>query len=291
MTGQGSLLFIRQSLDLRILELHQGKGFLIAEPMLTSDHRRDESSPFLLSTGIELEDCSMRQPFDSRFETADSIAQLLRQHGDDPISEIHTVPSLPSFLIESRTCFHIVSYIRNVYGQFPSPTLSLRDTNGVVEVFCVFGIDRENVSRSPVLSTSQLFFGDDLGNQFGFCKNFARKLEGKSHPMDHLENIDARRVFPPQDLSHFRHRKELRIRPIEEAGQDDISRLRIGQDFHQLKVRRETGVLRRDRRSVPLPMIGPNDLAGFARNHLHDASLVVVFVPSFVSLLKVPGAR
>src|SRR5206468_528660 len=97
----------------------------------------------------------MCQAVDSRVETADTVAQSLRQHWDYPVGQIDAVPASPRFAIQ-RTCgFYVGSDIGNVHAEAPTGA-GLFNLNCVIEIPCIIRIDCNDEFFAQIFATLEL---------------------------------------------------------------------------------------------------------------------------------------
>src|SRR5207253_10598899 len=81
----------------------------------------------------------MCQAIDARIETADAVAQSLRQHGDHAVREVNAVSAPTRFSIQRAVGLYVSGDISNVDAEAPTAT-DLLNMNRVVEIASVIGL-------------------------------------------------------------------------------------------------------------------------------------------------------
>src|SRR5213594_3998826 len=82
----------------------------------------------------------MCEPIDAWVETANAVAQSLRQHGDYAVGQINAVAAPARFAIQRAPGLHVGGDIGNMHAEAPT-TLVLLDLDCVVEISRVIRID------------------------------------------------------------------------------------------------------------------------------------------------------
>ena len=150
---------------------------MVGIPPMTANHGGGEPSPDRLPRGIESKDRGVGEALDIGLQTTDPVAELFREHGNDPVSQVDTVPPLLRFLVEGRTRLHVVGDVRNMDGQFPVAALFPGHGYRVVEVPGIFRVDREDLLFPPILPPGQFLVGNHLLDRIRFGENGGGKLE------------------------------------------------------------------------------------------------------------------
>ncbi|MNC22364.1 hypothetical protein D3C75_703630 [compost metagenome] len=81
------------------------------------------------------------QAIDQRIQRAQAVGQLLGQHRDHPLGEIHRVAALDRLLVQRRTDLHVVRYVGDGDEQPPAGALDRLGIHRVIEVAGILAID------------------------------------------------------------------------------------------------------------------------------------------------------
>src|SRR5438045_8790983 len=99
--------------------------------------------------------CRMCEAIDARIETANAVAQSLRQHGDHAVREINAVSAPARFSIQRAVGLYVGGDISNVDAE-PPTAADLLNMNRVVELARVTGIDGHDGIARPRLAPAGL---------------------------------------------------------------------------------------------------------------------------------------
>src|SRR5438132_11814312 len=94
----------------------------------------------------------MCQAIDARIETADAVAQSLRQHGDHAVREVNAVSAPRRFSIQRAVGLYVSGDISNVDAEPPTAP-DLLHMNRVVEIARVIGLDGVDDSVAPIFAS------------------------------------------------------------------------------------------------------------------------------------------
>ena len=93
---------------------------------------------------------ALRQAIHVRLERAQFIAQRLRQHRDDAVYEVSRVTALARLFVECSSRLDVMRHVRDVHPQPPLLRRNIFETDGVVEILRVVGINRDDVVRAAI---------------------------------------------------------------------------------------------------------------------------------------------
>src|SRR5438128_191927 len=121
--------------------------------MRAANYAVGEAHIFRDSILIELDKHRVRQPIDSRIETAYPITQTLWQHGNHAVRQINAVSAPAGFAIERALRFYISGNIGNMHAKTPPTVVNLLDVDCVVEIARVIGINGDDKFFAQVLAS------------------------------------------------------------------------------------------------------------------------------------------
>src|SRR5947209_7836174 len=133
----------------------------------------------------------MCQAIDARIETADAVAQSLRQHGDHAVREVNAVSAPTRFSIQRAVGLYVSGDISNVDAEAPTAP-DLLNMNRVVEIARVLGIDGDDEFSAQIFASLELPVVDCLRNPFRMVQNVPGKFCWQMIFPDDREHVDSR---------------------------------------------------------------------------------------------------
>ena len=131
--------------------LENGKSLFVGEARGAADHRFGEADGLDFSALEDFGKDGERHAVDLRLETADAIAEGLREHRDDPVSQINAIPPRVRLAVDGGLGFHIVGHIGDMDADTPAIGNAF-NIDSVVEVLCVIRVDSENKTVAQILA-------------------------------------------------------------------------------------------------------------------------------------------
>src|SRR4029077_5425343 len=120
----------------------------VGEPSRATDGGFCKARTFCAPVLVELDKNRMREPVHPRIETANTVAQSLRQHWDHAIGQVNAVATALSFAVECAIWSYVGGNVRNVHSKSPAAegfrarsVFDLLHVNGVIEIASVIRID------------------------------------------------------------------------------------------------------------------------------------------------------
>ena len=136
-----------------LLQLRE--GFLVGEPLGAVDDARGEAERLGLAAPVERDDGRLDQPVDVRLQRADAVAQLFRQHRDDPVDEIDAVAARAGFRVERRAGLHVMRDVGDVDENLEVAVGQDAVGERVVEILRVVGIDGQGEDLAEILAPAR----------------------------------------------------------------------------------------------------------------------------------------
>ncbi|MNM71515.1 hypothetical protein D3C81_831830 [compost metagenome] len=174
------------------------------------------------------------QTIDLRVQRAQTVGQLLRQHRDHALGEVHRVAANLRFGIQRRTEFHVAGYVGNRHVQLPATgeQAQLARTglavDRVIEVAGIFTVDGDERQMTQVDALLFVFLFDFRLELAGFLEHGVRpdvrNVVGAQGDID----FHARRHVVTHDFNHVALRLEAWRRPVGDLHFDELTDLRIG---------------------------------------------------------------
>ena len=171
------------------------------------------------------------QTVDFRVQGAQAVGQLLRQHRDHALREVHRVAANLGFGIQRRTDFHVAGNVGNRHVQLPAAGEQAQLARlgfaeyGVIEVAGIFAVNGDERQMTQVDAFLFVFF-------FDFRLQPARFLKDSFRPdmrnvVGAQGNIDfhARSHVVAYNLKHIALRLETRGRPVSDLHFDELTDL------------------------------------------------------------------
>ena len=97
--------------------VEHGVYVLVGHPVAGADHRLRQPVAYHLARRVQLHDAGQGQFLRIGVEGADPIADLLGQHGQHPVREIHAGAPLIRLLIQGRLGGNIMAHVRDMHPQ------------------------------------------------------------------------------------------------------------------------------------------------------------------------------
>src|SRR5437667_12330079 len=132
----------------------------------------------------------MCEAIDARLETADAVAQSLRQHGDHAVREVNAVSAPARFSIQRAVGLYVSGDISNVDAE-PPTAADLLNMNRVVEIARVIGIDGDDEFSAQIFASLKLPGVDCLRNPFRLVQTVAGKCCRQMVFPDHRDHADS----------------------------------------------------------------------------------------------------
>ncbi len=77
-------------------------------------------------------------------ERAQAVGEVLREHGDHPVDQVHGGAALECFLVDRAALLHVMADVGDVDADLEQVVALPLDREGVVEVLGVVRVDRED---------------------------------------------------------------------------------------------------------------------------------------------------
>ena len=151
-----TLFRLNSLLQLRLGGLHNIGNLVVSQPAMRVNDRLVKLVACHLTQCRDFHLAHHRQSIDFRFERAQPVRQLFRQHWHHMPREIHRRRAINRLFIERALGLNIVRHVRYRHIQRPVPALVLASINRVVEVFCVFTVYRDKRDSPHVLAANEI---------------------------------------------------------------------------------------------------------------------------------------
>jgi hypothetical protein len=138
-------------------------SLFVRKPVRASNYAARKTRAFCIPVFVEMNKYRMCEPIDARIETADAVAQSLRQHRDHTVREVNAVSAPARFSIQRAVRLHVGGDIGNVYTKAPTAPDPL-NMNCIVEIARVIGIDGDDEFSAQIFGSLQLSSINCLGN-------------------------------------------------------------------------------------------------------------------------------
>lgn len=212
-----------------------GESLLIGEAAFGVDDGGVEPGLEDGAPGVEEEFDAFGEAVDLWLEGAEFVAEGFRQHGDDAVHEVGGVTAQAGFFVELAAGADVVGDVGDVDPEFPMAVGGGLDTDGVVEVFGVIGVDGDDVVGAAVGAIDEFFrAGDDLsvgvGDGAGFVEDGAGEGEGEVVLAEDGEHVDAFLVGWSEDFDDFAFGAGEAVLPGEDFDDDFVADLGFAAD-------------------------------------------------------------
>ena len=103
-----------------------------------------------LAAPVHLHEARLHEPVHARVEAAEARGELLREHVERALGEVHRGAALVGLGIECAALAHVVRDVRDVHAEPVVPVRQRLDRNRIVEVAGVLAVDRHDVEAAEV---------------------------------------------------------------------------------------------------------------------------------------------
>src|ERR1044071_9056290 len=131
-----------------------------------------------------------REAIDARFETADTVAQSLRQHRNHAIGQINTVSASTRLSIKRAVGLHISGDVGDMDTEAPTAS-GLLNVDCIVEIARVIGIDGDDEFSAQIFASLELPGINGLGNSLCLVQNIPGKFGWQMIFPDDRQHVDA----------------------------------------------------------------------------------------------------
>ena len=125
---------------------------------------------------VEQEDHTITEFLLIRTERTNEVAEALRQHGDGAVYKVDARGTVKALLVDDRALLHIVADICDMHAYLPQPALHLTDTQGIIEILGILGVDGAGEHVAEVLTPGYLLRGDGSIDLLGSLLHVLRIL-------------------------------------------------------------------------------------------------------------------
>eukprot|EP00659_Diplonema_papillatum_P018894 gene18893-biopygen19134 len=169
------------------------------------------------------------QTVDFRVQGAQSVGQLLRQHRDDALGEVHRVAAHLGFVVQGRTDLHVAGHVGNRDEQLPAAGEQAQfarlgfTVDRIVEVAGIFAVNGDERQMTQVDALLFVFFFDfrlELGGFFEHSlRPDVRDIVGAQRNID----LHARRHVVADHFNDIALWLEARSGPVGDFHLDELA--------------------------------------------------------------------
>ena len=173
----------------------------VGHAVIRINHRVDYTVVHHIPSVVDFHDAAQCKAIFMRIQGTNAVAQLMGQHRNHPIYQIHTGTSFVSLFVQSSMFLHIMGNVRNMHTQFIISVIQFCQGNSVVQVFGIFPIDGDGQYIAQIFSAHHFFFIDFQFHIFDFLIHFIREFHRQFISADYRKNIHTGVVDVPQNLN------------------------------------------------------------------------------------------
>ena len=171
----------------------------------------------------DLHDTAERQAVDVRVEGTDPVRESVRQHRNDAVDEIHTRPTLERLDVERRALFHVMRDVGDMDTELVVAVIEFFDVDGIVQVFRIFTVNREDRLVTKVDATDEVFLVRLVRYRVRLSDHVLRELRWDAVLIDDRQDVDAWVVLMPDDADDVTGTSEASVRILRDAYDDFMS--------------------------------------------------------------------
>ena len=204
---------------------------VVGQAAVNVDDRRDDLVARDLALRRDLHLAGHREAVDAGVETADAIAELLRQHRDDAVNEIDTRAALACLAVERLILTHIPADIGDVDAEEEGTVRIAARKDAVIEVLGILAIDRDDRQVAAVAAASVLLRRGLLLHVIGCLLHVLGERLREVVLAHDRKNVDARVADLAEHLDDLALRIAAAVRPLRDLDDDLAARLRAVECF------------------------------------------------------------
>ena len=208
---------------------------------------------------------------DVRIQGAQAIGELLRQHGDHVIREVHRIAPANGLFIQRRTRTHIVGHIGNRHHQAITTAGTGLAVDGVVKIPGAFVVDGYQPHVADINAIGFILFGNLGRNRSCLITHSGWPAVRDIVRPDGNINLHAGRHMLAQNFDHLACRLGANGGLAQNLHDHILAVIRLTRVFlwHQhLMV--DAGILRDDKSDSAFLEEAPHSLLGTMLQHLHN---------------------
>ena len=240
------------------------------------------ANPAVVNLGfvVHLEDHAEGQFFLIRTERTDVVAEFFGQHWNSAVDQINRSATIQGFFVDGRAGTDIVRHVGDMHAHLPMAVGQFLQTDGIVEVFRIGGVDGDGEHRAEVAAFFYLVPADFGGNLtclfFNLFGKFYRVLMGGQDAF-HFHIVLAGLA---QHTCDFAERIARAIGPIHKAGDDLLAVFRAVQvasrneniNWHPIHIGADINIAMRNAQHA-------HEVGVAAFQHLHDFAFGLRIIP------------
>src|ERR1043165_1775578 len=165
-------------------------SLFVREPVRASNHTAGKARALRGSAFVEMNKDRVREAIDARFETADTVAQSLRQHRNQAIGQITTVSASTRLSIKRAVGLHISGDVGDMDTEAPTAP-GLLNVDCIVEFARVIGIDGDDEFSAQIFASLELPGINGRGNSLCLVQNIPGKFGWQMIFPDDRQHVDA----------------------------------------------------------------------------------------------------
>ena len=183
--------------------LQEREHFLIAEPPLRMDHRWITFRLQHLAVIRHEKLHALGQAVHVGLERAQFIAQRLGQHRNHAVHQISRVAAFARLDVQRGAGLHVMRHVGDVNPELPLLRRNPAQTNRVVEILRVVGINRHHRVRPAIFPTRQILRQNRRANRARFRQNLLGKMQRQVVLPQHRQHVHAFLVGRAEHLDDF----------------------------------------------------------------------------------------
>ncbi len=209
------------------------RDLVVGESRMRADHRREELVRVDLALFGDEHVAHHRHAILVRVQRTQAVGELLRQHRDHAAREVHRGRAFISIVVDRLARLHVVAHVGN--RDHEPPTVRRLDAadlrglavHGVVEVACIFAVDRDERDVGQVDAALAVDRPDLVGQGRGLRQRLGRELV-RHLVLAHRDlDLHARVVDLAEHLGHAADGLRVHRRRLGEFDRDDLSGGRV----------------------------------------------------------------
>ena len=256
----------------RRASLDDGQGLLVVESQLGADFRTREATRKDASGVVVVDEDGEAEPVLVGPQAADAVRELLGEHRDDLVDEVHACAALGRLAVERAALADVEPDVRDVDAERPRAVGRDFERNGVVIVARRGGVDGQDELLAEVEALAGA--AQTVLRRCGLLEGRRREVAGKVVLAADDFGVERRLVGRADDVDDFAF-EGCRVRGRRKAHDHAVALLRAG-GVGNGDVAAVDGVERDDKADAPRNVVGADDETSGARFDADDARRIGV---------------
>ena len=243
--------------------LQDGEHFLVGEAALRVDDGGIKLSAQHAAIVRDEKLHALGEAIHIGFERAEFVTQGFGQHRYDAVHEIGGVAAFARLDIQGRAGLHVMRHVGDVDPKLPLILRGSFQRDGIIEIFRVVGINRDDLMRTAIFPSGDFMLGNSRANSAGLSEHRLGKVQRQVVLTQHREHVHAFLVRRTEHFDDFTFRICVARLPFLQLDHDLVADVRLATDITRLRhinIVRHARIIGPDVEELPAALQRADDL-------------------------------